>query len=191
MDTIKITATKVEITERNKADLPRYKNDHKHYNKSDGGFNQKIDQEDLKTYTASFVIRGENIGSNPSFSCGRTSYSGYPDRPSLLPHQNLPPSGTSSGPGYVNQVPPSYSSSGYPASTGYNSGGYASAVAAAAQEYPGQNSYRPLMNRLLPIRGDMLTVDTMVYLQATQDNLTCPRLVKRSSWCDVPGHLYY
>nr|GEW44839.1 hypothetical protein [Tanacetum cinerariifolium] len=84
---------------------------------------------------------------------GRTSYSGYPDRPSFLPHQNPPPSGTSSGPGYVNQVPPSYRSSGYPAGTGYNSGGYASAVAAAAQEYPGQNSCRPLMNRLPPIQG--------------------------------------
>nr|GEV05366.1 hypothetical protein [Tanacetum cinerariifolium] len=68
---------------------------------------------------------------------GRTSYSGYPDRPSLLPHQNQPPSGTGSGPGYVNQVPSSYRSSGYPAGTGYNSGGYASAVAAAAQECPG------------------------------------------------------
>nr|GFA15831.1 3-oxoacyl-[acyl-carrier-protein] synthase 3 A, chloroplastic-like isoform X2 [Tanacetum cinerariifolium] len=65
---MKITATKVEITGRNKDDLPGYKNDHKHYNKSDGGFNQKMDQEDLKTYTAAFVIRGENIGSNPSFS---------------------------------------------------------------------------------------------------------------------------
>nr|GEW57572.1 UDP-glycosyltransferase 83A1-like [Tanacetum cinerariifolium] len=62
MDTMKITATKVEITGRNKDDLPGYKNDHKHYNKSDGGFNQKMDQEDLKTYTAAFVIRGENVG---------------------------------------------------------------------------------------------------------------------------------
>nr|GEW62854.1 hypothetical protein [Tanacetum cinerariifolium] len=61
--------TKVEITGRNKDDLPGYKNDHKHYKKSDGGFNQKMDQEDLKTYTAAFVIREENIGSNPSFSC--------------------------------------------------------------------------------------------------------------------------
>nr|GFA36665.1 hypothetical protein [Tanacetum cinerariifolium] len=93
---------------------------------------------------------------------------GYPDRPSLLPHHNPPPSEKSSGPGYVNQVPPSYNSSGCPASTGYNSGGYASAVAAAAQEYLGQNSYRPLMNRLPPIQGDMLTVETMVHLQATQ-----------------------
>nr|GEX97689.1 hypothetical protein [Tanacetum cinerariifolium] len=56
------------------------------------------------------------------------------------------------------------SSSGYPASTRYNSGGYASAVAAAVQAYPGQNSYRPLMNRLPPIQGDMLTVETMVHL---------------------------
>ncbi|GKE01772.1 UBP1-associated protein 2C-like protein, partial [Tanacetum coccineum] len=114
---------------------------------------------------------------------GRTSYSGYPGGPSLLPHQNPPPSGTGSGPGYVNQVPPSgtgsgpgyvnqvppsgtgsgpgyvnqgppsHSSNGYPAGTGYNNGGYASAVAAAAPEYPGQNSYRPLMNRLPPIQG--------------------------------------
>ncbi|GJY71791.1 UBP1-associated protein 2C-like protein, partial [Tanacetum coccineum] len=99
---------------------------------------------------------------------GRTSYSGYPGGPSLLPHQNPPPSGTGSGPGYVNQVPPSgtgsgpgyvnqgppsHSSTGYPAGTGYNNGGYASAVAAAAPEYPGQNSYRPLMNRLPPIQG--------------------------------------
>nr|GEZ79213.1 hypothetical protein [Tanacetum cinerariifolium] len=60
MDTMKITATKVEITGRNKDDLPGYKNDHKHYKKSDGGFNQKMDQEDLKTYTATFLIRGEN-----------------------------------------------------------------------------------------------------------------------------------
>ncbi|GJR70923.1 UBP1-associated protein 2C-like protein [Tanacetum coccineum] len=99
---------------------------------------------------------------------GRTSYSGYPGGPSLLPHQNPPPSGTGSGPGYVNQVPPSgtgsgpgyvnqgppsHSSNGYPAGTGYNNGGYASAVAAAAPEYPGQNSYRPLMNKLPPIQG--------------------------------------
>ncbi|GJR77407.1 hypothetical protein Tco_0089772 [Tanacetum coccineum] len=73
MDTMKIKATKVEITRRKEDDLPGYKNDHKHYKKSykksDGGFNQKMDQEDLKTYTAAFVIRGENIGSNPSFSC--------------------------------------------------------------------------------------------------------------------------
>nr|GEW44838.1 UBP1-associated protein 2C-like [Tanacetum cinerariifolium] len=73
---------------------------------------------------------------------GRTSYSGYPDRPSLLPHHNPPPSGTSSGPGYVNQVPPSYSSSGYPAGTGYNSGGYASAVA-AVQELPNTPNMPP------------------------------------------------
>nr|GFC07942.1 hypothetical protein [Tanacetum cinerariifolium] len=48
MDTMKITATKVEITGRNKDDLSGYKNDHKHYKKSDGRFNQKMDQEDLK-----------------------------------------------------------------------------------------------------------------------------------------------
>nr|GEY55642.1 hypothetical protein [Tanacetum cinerariifolium] len=49
MDTMKITATKVKITGRNKDDLPGYKNDHKYYKKSDGGFNQKkMDQEDLK-----------------------------------------------------------------------------------------------------------------------------------------------
>ncbi|GJX89888.1 putative cytochrome P450 [Tanacetum coccineum] len=69
-DTMKIKATKVEITRRKEDDLPGYKNDHKHYKKSykksDGGFNQKMDQEDLKTYTAAFVIRGENVGSNPS-----------------------------------------------------------------------------------------------------------------------------
>ncbi|GJW96881.1 hypothetical protein Tco_0178689 [Tanacetum coccineum] len=56
MDTMKIKATKVEITRRKEDDLPGYKNDHKHYKKSykksDGGFNQKMDQEDLKTYTA-------------------------------------------------------------------------------------------------------------------------------------------
>nr|GEZ74731.1 hypothetical protein [Tanacetum cinerariifolium] len=61
MDTMKITATKVEITGRNKDDLPGYKNDHKYYKKSDGGFNQKMDQEGLKTYTAAFVIRRENV----------------------------------------------------------------------------------------------------------------------------------
>ncbi|GJX00673.1 phosphoinositide phospholipase C 6-like protein [Tanacetum coccineum] len=64
MDTMKIKATKVEITRRKEDDQPGYKNDHKHYKKSykksDGGFNHKIDQEDLKIYTASFVIRGEN-----------------------------------------------------------------------------------------------------------------------------------
>ncbi|GJV75439.1 hypothetical protein Tco_1507023 [Tanacetum coccineum] len=58
MDTMKIKATKVEITRRKEDDLPGYKNDHKHYKKSykksDGGFNQKMDQEDLKTYTAAF-----------------------------------------------------------------------------------------------------------------------------------------
>nr|GEV53470.1 zinc finger, CCHC-type [Tanacetum cinerariifolium] len=51
---------------RNKDDLPGYKNDHKHYKKSDGGFNQKMDQEDLKTYTAAFVIREENVGPKPN-----------------------------------------------------------------------------------------------------------------------------
>ncbi|GKD50799.1 hypothetical protein Tco_1279775 [Tanacetum coccineum] len=68
MDTMKIKATKVEITRRKEDDLPGYKNDHKHYKKSykksDGGFNQKMDQEDLKNYKAPFVIRRENIGSN-------------------------------------------------------------------------------------------------------------------------------
>ncbi|GKA07313.1 retrovirus-related pol polyprotein from transposon TNT 1-94 [Tanacetum coccineum] len=39
---------------RKEDDLPGYKNDHKHYKKSDGGFNQKMDQEVLKTYTAAF-----------------------------------------------------------------------------------------------------------------------------------------
>nr|GEV20545.1 hypothetical protein [Tanacetum cinerariifolium] len=71
------------------------------------------------------------------------SMCGCPDRPSLLPHQNPPPSETSSGPGYVNQVPPSYSSSGYPAGTGYNSGGYASAVAAADSRNYGPSSGYP------------------------------------------------
>ncbi|GKD79066.1 hypothetical protein Tco_1341687 [Tanacetum coccineum] len=70
MDTMKIKATKVEITRRKEDDLPGYKNDHKHYKKSykksDGGFNQKMDQEDLKTYTAAFVIRGENVGPKPN-----------------------------------------------------------------------------------------------------------------------------
>ncbi|GKB36412.1 hypothetical protein Tco_0881354 [Tanacetum coccineum] len=69
MDTMKIKATKVEITRRKEDDLPGYKNDHKHYKKSykksDGGFNQKMDQEDLKTYTAAFVIRGRMLGQNP------------------------------------------------------------------------------------------------------------------------------
>nr|GEW68705.1 hypothetical protein [Tanacetum cinerariifolium] len=71
MDTMKITATKVETTERNKDDLPGYKNDHKHYKKSDGGFNQKMDQEDLKTYTAAFVIRGKNAEDVTIFSWER------------------------------------------------------------------------------------------------------------------------
>ncbi|GJU19468.1 hypothetical protein Tco_1152810 [Tanacetum coccineum] len=66
MDTMKIKATKVEITRRKEDDLPGYKNDHKHYKKSDGGFNQKMDQEDLKIYTAAFVIRGENVGPKPN-----------------------------------------------------------------------------------------------------------------------------
>ncbi|GJS91241.1 LRR receptor-like serine/threonine-protein kinase FLS2 [Tanacetum coccineum] len=65
MDTMKIKATKVEITRRKEDDLPGYKNDHKHYKKSykksDGGFNQKMDQEDLKTYTAAFsLLLGNN-----------------------------------------------------------------------------------------------------------------------------------
>ncbi|GKB52520.1 Rho guanyl-nucleotide exchange factor 12 [Tanacetum coccineum] len=62
MDTMKIKATKVEITRRKEDDLPGYKNDHKHYKKSykksDGGFNQKMDQEDLKTYTAARRLQG-------------------------------------------------------------------------------------------------------------------------------------
>nr|GEZ35734.1 zinc finger, CCHC-type [Tanacetum cinerariifolium] len=63
----KITATKVEVTGRNKDDLSGYKNGHKHYNKLDGGFNQKMDQEDLKTYTAAFVIRGRILGQTQAF----------------------------------------------------------------------------------------------------------------------------
>ncbi|GJU20573.1 UBP1-associated protein 2C-like protein [Tanacetum coccineum] len=55
----------------------------------------------------------------------------------------VPPSGTSSGPGYVNQGPPSHSSNGYPAGTGYNNGGYASAVAAAAPELPNLQPIQP------------------------------------------------
>ncbi|GJX74392.1 hypothetical protein Tco_0312987, partial [Tanacetum coccineum] len=47
------------------SDLPGYKNDHKHYKKSykksDGGFNQKMDQEDLKTYTAAFLKQFNGI----------------------------------------------------------------------------------------------------------------------------------
>ncbi|GKA71519.1 UBP1-associated protein 2C-like protein [Tanacetum coccineum] len=57
--------------------------------------------------------------------------------PSLLPHQNPPPSGTGIGPGYVNQVPPQE----------------LYAVAAATPEYTWQIVYRPLMNRLPPIQG--------------------------------------
>ncbi|GKB85089.1 cleavage and polyadenylation specificity factor subunit 1 isoform X1 [Tanacetum coccineum] len=64
MDTMKIKATKVEITRRKEDDLPGYKNDHKHYKKSykksDGGFNQKMDQEDLKTYTAATILATED-----------------------------------------------------------------------------------------------------------------------------------
>nr|GEX27249.1 hypothetical protein [Tanacetum cinerariifolium] len=65
MDTMKITTTKVEVTERNKDDLSGYKNDQA-LQEINGGFNQKMDQEDLKTYTAAFVIRGENVGSKPN-----------------------------------------------------------------------------------------------------------------------------
>nr|GEV58331.1 hypothetical protein [Tanacetum cinerariifolium] len=71
---------------------------------------------------------------------GRTSYSGYPDRPSMLPRQNPPPSGTGSGQG------------SYIAGTGYNSGG-SSTVAAAAPEYHGQNNYGPSVNRWPPAQG--------------------------------------
>nr|GEW83774.1 UBP1-associated protein 2C-like [Tanacetum cinerariifolium] len=75
-------------------------------------------------------------------------------------------------------VPPSYSSSGYPAGTGYNSGGYASAVAAAAQEYPGQNSYRPLMNRLPPIQGGYADSRNYGPSSGNPTHLTCQRLVQ-------------
>nr|GEV20541.1 hypothetical protein [Tanacetum cinerariifolium] len=71
---------------------------------------------------------------------GRTSYSGYPDGPSMLPHQNPPPSGTGSGPG------------SYIAGPGYNSGGSATA-AAAAPGYHGQNNYGPSVNRWPPAQG--------------------------------------
>ncbi|GJZ35738.1 hypothetical protein Tco_0581555 [Tanacetum coccineum] len=57
-------------TRREGDDLPGYKNDHKHYKKSykksDGGFNQKMDQEDLKTYTAAFVITHNHVGPKPN-----------------------------------------------------------------------------------------------------------------------------
>ncbi|GJU97036.1 UBP1-associated protein 2C-like protein [Tanacetum coccineum] len=73
---------------------------------------------------------------------GRTSYSGYPGGPSLLPHQNPPPSGTGSGPGYVNQ----FATSGTVVVSGI-------AVAAATPEYTWQIVYRPPYNRLPPIQG--------------------------------------
>nr|GEX23174.1 hypothetical protein [Tanacetum cinerariifolium] len=71
-----ITATKVEVTGRNKDDLSGYKNDHKHYNKSEGGFNQKMDQEDLKTYTVAFVIRGKILGQTQAFPTRDSSDAG-------------------------------------------------------------------------------------------------------------------
>nr|GEV39028.1 hypothetical protein [Tanacetum cinerariifolium] len=124
---------------------------------------------------------------------GRTSYSGYPDWPSLLTHQNQPPSGTGSGPGYVNQVPPSYSSSGYLAGTGYNSGGYASAVAAAAQEYPGQNCYRPFMNRLPPIQGGYVDSrnNGLSSGYPTQPNMPPAGPRGPHGWMYQGGHPYY
>nr|GEW06728.1 zinc finger, CCHC-type [Tanacetum cinerariifolium]GEY53086.1 zinc finger, CCHC-type [Tanacetum cinerariifolium]GEZ24416.1 zinc finger, CCHC-type [Tanacetum cinerariifolium] len=40
----------------NEDDLSGYKNDHKHYNKSNGGFNQKMDQEDLKNLRSNKLL---------------------------------------------------------------------------------------------------------------------------------------
>ncbi|GKA03402.1 hypothetical protein Tco_0676183 [Tanacetum coccineum] len=44
MDTMKIKATKVEITRRKEDDLPGYKNDHKHYKKSYKKSDEKKDE---------------------------------------------------------------------------------------------------------------------------------------------------
>ncbi|GKA25058.1 zinc finger, CCHC-type containing protein [Tanacetum coccineum] len=77
MDTMKIKATKVEITRRKEDDLPGYKNDHKHYKKSykksDGGFNQKMDQEDLKTYTAANMTKDKDGGDTSKKEVGTIS----------------------------------------------------------------------------------------------------------------------
>ncbi|GJZ59911.1 hypothetical protein Tco_0615727 [Tanacetum coccineum] len=53
-----------EINQKEEDDLTwsGYKNDHKHYKKSDGGFNQKTEhQDELSSTQAAFVIRGENV----------------------------------------------------------------------------------------------------------------------------------
>ncbi|GJU59883.1 protein root hair defective 3 [Tanacetum coccineum] len=62
MDTMKIKATKVEITRRKEDDLPGYKNDHKHYKKSDGlssfEFNEQATEgmiSGLKNYATGLV----------------------------------------------------------------------------------------------------------------------------------------
>nr|GEY74189.1 UBP1-associated protein 2C-like [Tanacetum cinerariifolium] len=92
---------------------------------------------------------------------GRTSYSGYPDGPSMLPRQNPPPSGTGCSPG------------SYISGTGYNSGGSAT-VAAAAPEYHGQNNYGPSVNRWPPAQGGYADVGNYAtsFGYPTQPNMT-------------------
>ncbi|GKD47706.1 hypothetical protein Tco_1276682 [Tanacetum coccineum] len=91
LDLKKITTVKVEVTEE-KYDQPGLKEDHsskggskrrkkmiyldvrmitsttrdQSSSSSNGGFNQKMDQEDLKTYVTAIVIRGRILGQTQS-----------------------------------------------------------------------------------------------------------------------------
>nr|GEX72006.1 hypothetical protein [Tanacetum cinerariifolium] len=96
---------------------------------------------------------------------GRTSFSGYPDGPYMLPHQNPPPSGTRSGPG------------SYIAGTGYNRGGYASA-AAATPEYHVQNNDGPSVNRRPPAQGGFADCGNCAPSSGYPHKVTCHRLVR-------------
>ncbi|GJZ82089.1 zinc finger, CCHC-type containing protein [Tanacetum coccineum] len=70
LDLRKITAVKVEVIERKKMiylDVRMITSTTRNQSSSssNGGFNQKMDQEDLKIYDKAIVIKGENIRPNP------------------------------------------------------------------------------------------------------------------------------
>ncbi|GJR51285.1 hypothetical protein Tco_1401806 [Tanacetum coccineum] len=70
LDLRKITAVKVEVTEEKLIYLDvrmiTSTTRNQSSSSSNGGFNQKMDQEDLKIYVTAIVIREENIGPKPN-----------------------------------------------------------------------------------------------------------------------------
>ncbi|GJS74979.1 hypothetical protein Tco_0724860 [Tanacetum coccineum] len=69
LDVRKITAVKVEVTEEKLICLDvrmiTSTTRNQSSSSSNGGFNQKMDQEDLKTYDKAIVIKEENVGLIP------------------------------------------------------------------------------------------------------------------------------